>query len=263
MKDLSVIIVNYRGGERLKRCLESLKLLENTSLSYEVIVVDNQTNKGRLADYTRQYPEFSFISNTSNHGFASGCNLGAAKSTGSVLLFLNPVTAVTAETLFDMIGEVRVEPKCAIISYRKLEKEGSNELSESTYLTQPKMSGWMQMISQVFYNHSAHSIVQERHHAYPDWIFGSAFMISREGYLEMGKLDEDFWVYYEDDGLYNKDKSDFSEIVKLKNGVVGHSYRRSTKFIPKSEILVRTEIHRASALRVSHSDMVYESPSWF
>jgi GT2 family glycosyltransferase len=263
MKDLSVIIVNYRGGERLKRCLESLKLIENSHFTYEVIVVDNQSNKGRLADYKLLYPEFSFISNAGNQGFASGCNLGAAKSTGSVLMFLNPVTSVTAEALFDMLEEVRVGPKCSIISYRKLQEEGTNRLPDSYSSKQPKLNGWLQMISHVFYGHYENSMVQERHHAYPDWIFGSAFMIGRDGFLEMGKLDEDFWVFFEDDDLYNKDKSDFSEIVKLKNGVIGHTYRGSSNIIPKSQVMVRAEIQGAPALSVLNSNMVYESPSWF
>jgi GT2 family glycosyltransferase len=263
MKDLSVIIVNYNGGERLNRCLESLSLIDDSRFSYEVIVVDNHSNKGRQTDYTRQYPAFKFISNSGNHGFANGCNVGAAKSTGSVLLFLNPGTSVTTDALFDMLEDIKVGPKCSIISYRKIQEDGSKGVAGRNYLSLFKLNGWLQMLREVFYSHTESSNLQALHYAYPDWIFGSAFMINRDGFFQMGKWDEDFWMYFEDDNLYNKDKNDYSEIVKLKNGVAGHNYRRSSKIIPKSTVIIKTEIHKAHALSVSNSNMVYESPSWF
>ena len=39
--DLSVIIVNYRGWERLSQCLDSLYNIADDRFSFEVIVVDN------------------------------------------------------------------------------------------------------------------------------------------------------------------------------------------------------------------------------
>ncbi|MEI7829207.1 MAG: glycosyltransferase [Prolixibacteraceae bacterium] len=263
MKNLSVIIVNHEGEEILNRCLESLKIMELSRFSYEVIVVDSKSNKASHAGYTLQYPEFSFFLNTGNNSFANGCNLGAAKSKGSVLLFLNPGTSVTLDVLNDMLDDVRVGPKYSIISYRKVHEDGPNGLPGKSYLVLSKLNEWLQMIRQIFYSNSDRSIAQSNHCAYPDWIFGSAFMINRDGFFQMGKWDEDFWMYFEDDDLYNKEKSDYSEIVKLKNGTVGHNYRRPSKIVSKSRAIIKSEIHRVQSFRISQPEIVYESPSWF
>ena len=111
LKDLSVIIVNYKGGEKLAQCLSSLQCVSDNRFSFEVIVVDNQSNDGTLDSFILQYPEFRFFLNSGNNGFANGCNLGATKSVGKNLLFLNPDTSVNANALFDMLEEVRVRPE--------------------------------------------------------------------------------------------------------------------------------------------------------
>lgn len=263
MKNLSVIIVNHQQGEILNRCLESLKLMEVSRFTFEVIVVDSKSNIGRREDYIRLYPEFRFISNTGNNGFANGCNLGAANSTGSVLLFLNPGTSVTVDVLNDMLEEVGVGPKCSIVSYRKVREEGSNGIPVKNHLALSKLNKWLHMISQVFYNHSERTLTKSNHCVYPDWIFGSAFMINRDGFFQMGAWDEAFWMYFEDDNLSNKEKSDCSEIVKLKNGTVGQNYRRRSKIISKSTAIIKSEIHRVQSLNISQPEMVYQSPSWF
>jgi GT2 family glycosyltransferase len=263
MKNLSVIIVNHQRGEILSKCLESLKLTEVSRFAYEVIVVDSKSNIGRQAEYIRLYPEFRFISNTGNNGFANGCNLGAANSAGSVLLFLNPGTSVTVDVLNDMLEEVRVGPKCSIVSYRKVQEEGSNGIPVKNHLAVSKLNKWLHMIRQVFYNHSEKTLIKSNLCDYPDWIFGSAFMINRDGFFQMGTWDEDFWMYFEDNDLSNKGKSDCSEIVKLKNGAVGQNHRRRSKIISKSTAIIKSEIYRVQSLNISQSAIVYESPSWF
>jgi len=52
LKDLSVIIVNYRGGEKIRRCLDSLQAIEDNRFSLAVIIVDNQSNDGSLERLT-------------------------------------------------------------------------------------------------------------------------------------------------------------------------------------------------------------------
>ena len=43
MTDLSIIIVSYKGGERLKKCLEAINSFTGKNFSTEVIIVDNRS----------------------------------------------------------------------------------------------------------------------------------------------------------------------------------------------------------------------------
>ncbi|MBI4226022.1 glycosyltransferase, partial [Candidatus Roizmanbacteria bacterium] len=49
--NLSIIILSYNTKELTKNCLESiLKSLTNSSLNYEIIVVDNHSTDGSVED---------------------------------------------------------------------------------------------------------------------------------------------------------------------------------------------------------------------
>ena len=48
MRDLSIIIVCYKGWERLIKCLDALNLFSGTKLNTEVIVVDNNSGGEHL-----------------------------------------------------------------------------------------------------------------------------------------------------------------------------------------------------------------------
>ena len=89
--DISIVIVNYKSWLHLASCLDSLAF-HSDSFNHEIVVVDNHSNDGKLAEFSKVYPDVVFVENTGNNGFANGCNLGASKSKGRYLLFLNPDT---------------------------------------------------------------------------------------------------------------------------------------------------------------------------
>lgn len=93
MKDLSIIIVSYNTKELTKRCLESLfTQLKNQTLSYEVIVSDNNSSDGSVemvVDFQKENKNIKLIKNKDNLGFSKGNNVGVAVAEGRYVLFLN------------------------------------------------------------------------------------------------------------------------------------------------------------------------------
>jgi len=85
---LSIVIVNWNSGERLRRNLRSL-LAENDGLDGEILVVDNASGDDSAAGVA-DWPGVQVIRLPRNSGFASGCNAGIARSRGANVLFLNP-----------------------------------------------------------------------------------------------------------------------------------------------------------------------------
>ncbi|GGY53487.1 glycosyltransferase family 2 protein [Parvularcula lutaonensis] len=87
---ISVVIVSFRTGAILWRCLESALSAGGVG---EVIVVDNGNPKevtDQLAKRAEAEPRMSLLTGHGNIGFAAGCNLGAEQARGTHLLFLNP-----------------------------------------------------------------------------------------------------------------------------------------------------------------------------
>ncbi len=242
MKDLSVIIVNYKAGERLTKCLTSLQNIKGNRFSFEVVVVDNQSCDGSQDELKRLFPQYTFITNSGNNGFANGCNLGAAKSTGSNLLFLNPDTIVTDDALFDMLEEVRVRPEYSIVSCGQVREDGSKDRPYGKFLTFFTLAGWQRTMHRLYFGKMEDLISQTKHYIYPDWVSGSVIMIRRSSFYSLGQWDDDFWMYFEDVDLCHRAKLRNGEIVKLKHSVIGHIHGASSRINPQITALTKTEV---------------------
>ena len=78
---VSVVIVNYNAGQFLTECVRSA-----LPQACEVLVVDNSSTDGSLDLCVQRFPEehrLRFIRNSSNLGFAAGCNRGIAQAAGA------------------------------------------------------------------------------------------------------------------------------------------------------------------------------------
>lgn len=243
MKDLSIIIVNYKGGEKLISCLESLQLIDESRFSFEVIVVDNHPDDGSQARLIHRFPHFKFISNTGNNGFANGCNLGASRSKGLHLLFLNPDTTVTTESLNDMLQEICVRPEFSIVSCSQVREDGSMDRPYGKFLTISTLTGWLRAIHRFFYGKIEDTVEQTKNYLYPDWVSGSVVMISSDSFNRLGKWDDDFWMYFEDVDLCRRASQCGGEIVNLKNAVVGHFHGGSSRSNLEVTVLTKAEVH--------------------
>jgi GT2 family glycosyltransferase len=124
--DVSVVIVAYRSGPALARCLDSLE--RDTSARAEVVVVDNGAEGAELDD-ARGRPGVQIVGTGENLGFAAGCNLGAERSDGEILFFLNPDTVVEPGTLGALA--LRLEEDGVAIAMPRLRLFGEPELLNS------------------------------------------------------------------------------------------------------------------------------------
>jgi GT2 family glycosyltransferase len=85
---LSVVIVAHDSLAELRQALPAL--LAQLSPEDELIVVDNASHDGLESGLTELAPTAQLISSPTNVGFAAGANMGAARATRDVLIFLNP-----------------------------------------------------------------------------------------------------------------------------------------------------------------------------
>ena len=106
---ISVIILNYKGGHWMHRCLESIR--QQTLFSQiETLVADNLSEDGSeqlCCKLLQNWPPGSarFIQNGGNFGYCKGNNLPAAQARGKWLLFLNNDTWFEPETLEKLLAD--------------------------------------------------------------------------------------------------------------------------------------------------------------
>lgn len=85
---ITVVIVNYNGGDRLQRCLAALAA--QTRPADEIIVVDNGSTDGSLNNANDALCGSVVMAEGENLGFAKANNRAAASASGDWLAFLNP-----------------------------------------------------------------------------------------------------------------------------------------------------------------------------
>jgi len=97
---VSVVVVNYNGGDYLRGCLASLA--RQTFTDFETIVIDNASTDGSLDSIGEKPLGTRIIRQDTNLGFAGGNNVGARLARGRWLALLNP----DAEAAPDWLGAV-------------------------------------------------------------------------------------------------------------------------------------------------------------
>ena len=85
---LSVVIVNWNTRELLRACLESVRQ-HTGGITYEIIVVDNDSHDGSPAMVRQQFPYWRLIENTENLGFAAAVNLALAADSAPLVALVN------------------------------------------------------------------------------------------------------------------------------------------------------------------------------
>lgn len=122
--ELSIIIVNWNTRDYLKDCLKSI--LENIkNVSFEVIVIDNNSSDGSAEMVKNEFPYVKLIASDVNTYFAKGNNIGYEISDGDYIAFLNPDTIIYPNTYETAVAYLRTNPQVGAISCKFMNPDGS------------------------------------------------------------------------------------------------------------------------------------------
>ncbi|TAL70734.1 MAG: glycosyltransferase, partial [Bacteroidetes bacterium] len=176
MKDISIIIVNYRGWNRLTKCLEALNSFQGKSFNDEVIVVDNKSDDDTIYKIKEQFPKFRFISNGINGGFANGCNVGSRDATGEFLLFLNPDTVASESEIEKLLDTAKQNPDHSILSCRQVNENGKENIASGAFPNLFNLTGFQRAILRSWKPGNGN---QKTEISFPDWISGSVILIRK------------------------------------------------------------------------------------
>ena len=91
MPKLSIVIPNYNGGENLKRCIESCKVIQISENNYEILIVDNKSTDNSIDivnEMKKKFTNIRLIQNEKNLGRIQNWNISIEKADGEYLIFL-------------------------------------------------------------------------------------------------------------------------------------------------------------------------------
>ncbi len=216
----SIIIVNYQSQKELSRCLNSLdQFLATPNHTFEVVVVNNDEEKLNLNEKIKL--PLTIINSSFNSGFGAGSNLGAKKARGKFLFFLNPDTELTDDSLKKMIYYLRSNKKIGIT--------GAKIIEASRKAPQPWTSGAKTSIWNILFRNTFNKPWNKKQPVSVDWVSGTALLLKKSFFNQIGGFDENFWMYFEDQDLCLKAKQQNKRVHFFPHCQVLHHNGKSWK----------------------------------
>jgi GT2 family glycosyltransferase len=193
---VSIIIPHWNGIDIINECLESIH--KSTYPNFEIIVVDNNSTDDSVSFIKKKFPKVELFENIKNEGYAGGCNRGAKIAKGKYLVFLNNDTIQISnwvEPLVELLEKTKniaaAQPK--ILNYydkKKFDYAGGAG-GKMDFLGFPFARGRI-------FNVQEFDLKQYESNEKIFWSSGTAFMVRKEAFEEVGGFDEIFFAHMEE-----------------------------------------------------------------
>jgi GT2 family glycosyltransferase len=200
---LSILIVSYNTRDLTLGCLRSV-LAETKATEYEVLVVDNASRDGSADAIAGQFPSVSLTRLDQNIGFGAGVNLAAGKTSGDLILLLNPDTIVVRGAIDELVAFAAKHPDAGIWGGKTIRADGV--LNPESCWAAPTLWGLLCQTSgltgilpgsPVFNSDGIGGWKRDRVRGVPI-VSGCFLLIGRKLWRELGGFDPQFFMYGED-----------------------------------------------------------------
>lgn len=122
MPELSISIVSSENIEALNKCLDNILSNIGDSVSFEVLVVDNNSNiSGHIKSV---YPKVKLIVNENQKGFSENHNDVIRQSSSDHVLIMNPDVYINKGFVESMLKVINGDEKIGVVTGKLLQPDG-------------------------------------------------------------------------------------------------------------------------------------------
>jgi N-acetylglucosaminyl-diphospho-decaprenol L-rhamnosyltransferase len=197
---ISVVTVNYKTIDYTTLMLESLFKFHKEGV--EVFVVENGSGDD-LTNLKKRFPQVNVIDSSTNLGFAGGCNLAIDKAKGDYVVLINPDVLFDNDSLYQIENAMNRAQDVGIggVSLKNLD-----DSQQACVWSFPKPLDQLLLLLKI--NHLVPNLAPFRRWLRKDFdysrsqdvdqVMGAFFCIRRELLNQIGKLDDGFFIWYEE-----------------------------------------------------------------
>jgi GT2 family glycosyltransferase len=189
---VTVVVVNYDGGEIVERCLEALAAQTRPP---DRTIVDNASSDGSPERIADGFPGVELLRREQNVGFAGGNNVGVQAAGGCEwVALLNPDAFPEPEWLERLLGSAEAHPEFSFFGSLLLAADDPGTVDGTGDAYHVGGMAWRRDNGRPLSDA----------HLDPGEIFSpcaAAALYRRDAFLEAGGFDESFFAYYEDSDL--------------------------------------------------------------
>lgn len=199
-----IVLLNWNGWRDTDACLNSLAALNYSN--FRVVVVDNASSDGSEGRLRALHPELTLLQSGANLGFAGGNNIGlryALANGAAYVWLLNNDTLVEPDALGELVQKMRGNPALGLC--------GSTLLYEAQRDTVQALGGarynrWLGTVAHIGQHQPFRSDIDTDRGSMDevaverqlDYLIGASTLVSRAFLEEVGLLQEDYFLYFEE-----------------------------------------------------------------
>jgi GT2 family glycosyltransferase len=222
MVNVAIILLHYGVKKDTYACIESISKLHKNKFLLKLFIVNNDKSKLDTSFIKKMIKETIIIDNSYNAGYAGGINKGIKKAYSSCDYFLI------------LNNDIILEQDC-ISNLVTVFKEKNVGISGGilTYITKRDTIWFAGGVLNKYFCYTQHRYMNttlpiKKFRSQSDFINGAVMCISKNTIKEIGYLDEDYFLYWEDvDYCYKALQKGLKSIVI--NTIVGyHAVSSST-----------------------------------
>ncbi|MFC1730812.1 glycosyltransferase family 2 protein [candidate division KSB1 bacterium] len=255
--ELSIIIVSYNAADFLIKCIRSVYRYVS-SLSYEIIVVDNASKDGSLEKVEAEFPETVRIRNSENLGYARAINCGFENAQGEFCAVMNQDTELKSDVFTPLTALFGGDPRIGAAGCRQISSDGTPRRS---YFAFPSLKGriaYYSGLTRILNRETLHRF-ERSGAAVSVEVIGGAFMLFRSSVIRLlNGFDPDYFLYQEEADVCKRlRKLSLRSIIVNDLQIIHHGDHRETPDNPfvfyhrNRSILIYFYKHRSFISQIS------------
>jgi len=205
MLDLSIVIVNYNSRGLLRQCIKSLlQNLEDSKISYKIIVIDNNSHDGSIEMVREEFPMVRLIPRDFNSGYAKGVNVGIKSIEAGYYLIINPDTTIVQERAIErLIDFMDTHQAVGLAGPKLINPNGTTQVSCCRFPTffyplyRRTFLGKIPPFKKVVEHHLMFDWDHNSTRPVP-WVIGTGMIVRGSTLKQVGLMDERYFMYFED-----------------------------------------------------------------
>ncbi len=253
MQRLLIVTVNYRTADLAIECMASVMRQLDALPETRMVVVDNDSQDGsyekiQAAIDSRGWGEvITAVHAGRNGGFSYGNNFAirpalASDNPPDLIWLLNPDAQLQDNAGPALIEFMRSHSRAGMATSACVDASGERQvMAFRQFSPLGEFVGMMQLgaLERLFPKASV-AIPPETHAHQADWLSGSSLMIRREVFAELGLMDEDYFLYFEESDyclqarrhgweLWYVPQSEIFHVIGASTGVTQGSAKKNTQ----------------------------------
>lgn len=231
--DLSVVIITWRMRDMLHDLLVSLYTL-TTGITYEVILVDNNSCDGTVEMIRAEFKDIILIENTENRGVAAARNQCFAVARGRYRVTIDADMVLQENSLGALVAFMDAHPQAGLAGCKLIGIDG--EVQPSARRTPTALAFLLRRLNFIAAVRNSRTL---RRHEMAEWdrsdsrqvdyVIGACQFIRREAMEQIGLLDEHIFYGPEDLDYCLRMRRAGWEVWYLADAHIVHYEQRITK----------------------------------